>query len=48
MIADKFNNSEVSNKDLTPECYYAASGFGNKTIHRINEEVGVKFPNKTT
>ena len=33
---------------LSDDCYYAKAGFGRKTAKEINEEVGRKFPNKTT
>lgn len=46
-IADNFNNSPSSVADLSPECYYVKSGFGNQTIKLINKEVAEKFPGKT-
>ncbi len=33
---------------LSDSCYYARTGFGNETVHKINEEVSKKFPGKTT
>lgn len=47
-IAENFNNSPTSVADLSPECYYVRSGFGNQTIRLINKEVSEKFPDKTT
>lgn len=33
---------------IADSCYYARTGFGNETVHKINEEVSKKFPGKTT
>ena len=33
---------------LSDDCYYACAGFGNETVHKINDEVSKKFSNKTT
>lgn len=47
-ITDNFNQSPCDFDMMSPECYYARAGFGNKTVHLINEEVAQKFPEKTT
>lgn len=36
-IVENFNNSPCNFKMLKPECYYAKTGFGNKTVNLINE-----------
>jgi hypothetical protein len=47
-ITENFNRSPCDFKMLSPDCYYARTGFGNKTVRIINEEVAQKFPEKTT
>ena len=47
-IAYNFNKSPFNFKMLTESCYYARAGFGNETVHKINEQVSKKFPGKTT
>ena len=47
-IASNFNHSAFKKKDLSEDCYYVKAGYGNATIHKINEEVKKKFPEKTT
>lgn len=43
-IVNNFNDSPINSKILDESSYYAKTGFGNKTIHLINEEVKKKFP----
>jgi len=46
-IIDNFNTSNFLKKDLAEDSYYVASGFGQKTIDKINKEVSAKFKQKT-
>ena len=47
-IVNNFNHSAFKKKDLSEDCCYVKAGYGNATIHKINEEVKKKFPEKTT
>jgi hypothetical protein len=42
-IADNFNHSAFSCKDLNPNSYYVRSGHGQETVDLINKERGEKF-----
>jgi len=46
-VADKFNQSPFSKKDLDEKSYYARSGYGQYAINLINQEVKTKFPSKS-
>lgn len=43
----KFNTASITKSDLDTGSYYVKSGFGQKTIRIINEEVNKKFPDKS-
>lgn len=43
-IVSNFNQSPVNFGILSESSYYAKTGFGNKTVHLINQEVAKKFP----
>ena len=47
-IVYNFNNSPFNKTHLSEEAYYISAGFGNNAVKKINEEVGQKFPSKST
>ena len=46
-IVSNFNESPFTKEDLTEADYYIKSGYGQKTVTAINNEVKKKFPNRT-
>lgn len=47
MMAQSFNNPVFTKKDLDEKSYYVTSGYGQKTVDRINKESKKKFPKKS-
>lgn len=46
-MAQSFNNPVFTKKDLDEKSYYVTSGYGQKTVDRINKESKKKFPKKS-
>ena len=46
-MANNFNNSPFSLKDLSEDSYYVKSGYGPQTQDEINKDCKAKFPKKT-